>query len=132
MEWEYERGDHRHKHRWKNDYAGFMPGEKGPIGKCPRHVTKELAEKALNEGVPFHDSPEDAGAFPDKIYIVYKGVIYEAVVTTPGKSFHAYPWRADLPGRPPLPNSILRQLEEKLKSQEDKKLFKRWLKKYKR
>jgi len=28
--WKYERGEGRHKHRWKNDYAGFEPGDKGP------------------------------------------------------------------------------------------------------
>jgi len=88
---------------------------------------------ALENGVPFFDLPNHQpleSDFPSKIYIVYKGVIYEAAVTNPGKSFHAYPWRADLPGRPPLPNSILRKLEEKVETQEDKRTFKKWLKKY--
>jgi len=132
MGWNYERGEHRHKHRWKNDFAGFKPGKKGPIGKCPKHITQEIAEKALNNGVPFYDTPEtteDEARFPSKIYTVYMGVIYEAAVTTPGRSFHAYPWRADL-GRAPLPNSILRELEKKLKTKAEKQTFKRWLRKY--
>ncbi|MFP4204106.1 MAG: hypothetical protein ACLFS4_07210 [Opitutales bacterium] len=132
MRWVYERGDHRHKHQWKNDFPGFEPGRKGPIGKCPKHVTEEIAEKALNEGIPFYDTPESVegeNTFPSKIYTVYKGVIYEAAVTTPGISFHAYPWRGDL-GRPPLPNSILRELEKKLKTQTEKRTFKKWLRKY--
>jgi hypothetical protein len=33
--WRYERGEGRYKHRWSNDYAGFEPGGKGPVGKCP-------------------------------------------------------------------------------------------------
>ncbi|MFP4167187.1 MAG: hypothetical protein ACLFUF_08525 [Opitutales bacterium] len=95
-------------------------------------MTEEIAEKALNEGIPFYDTPESVegeNTFPSKIYTVYKGVIYEAAVTTPGISFHAYPWRGDL-GRPPLPNSILRELEKKLKTQTEKRTFKKWLRKY--
>ena len=133
MKWEYERGDQdgRLKHRWNKDEAGFEPGQKGAIGKCPKHTTKAIAQQALNNGVPLFDTDNDenADSFPSKIYTTYKGVIYEAAVTTPGKSFHAYPWRA-LPGRPPLPNSILQKLEEKLETDEEKRIFKRWLKIY--
>ncbi len=94
MVWHYERGDHRHKHRWKHDFAGFVPGKKGPIGKCPKHVTQEIAEKALNEGVPFYDTP------------------------------------AEIEDDAPLPNSILREMEGKLKTNTEIRTFKRWLRKY--
>ena len=135
MKWTYERGDQdgRKKHRWNRDEAGFFPGGKGPIGKCPKHITQEIAQSALDEGVPFAisaDEDEDEEKMPDKIYMVYQGVIYEAAVTVPGHSFHAYPWRGDLPGRLRLPNSILRKLEAKLKNEGEKQIFRKWLKKY--
>lgn len=134
MTWKYERGEHRYKHRWKNDFPGFQPREpkRSSIGKCPKHVDEEIAQQALNNGVPFFDMPGDdtcCDAFPSKIYTVYQGVIYEAAVTTPGESFHGYPWRA-LPGHPPLPKTILRELEKKITKDEEKQIFKAWLRKY--
>jgi hypothetical protein len=134
MQWNYERGEHRRKQRWKNDFPGFEPSDpkKSSIGKCPKHVNEAIAREALNSGVPFFDSSEaedEGNAFSSKIYMVYQGVIYEAAVTTPGKSFHGYPWRA-LPGRPSLPKSILHKLEIKIKTEEEKQIFKEWLKKY--
>src|SRR5690554_2752228 len=108
--WVYERGEGRYKHRWKNDYAGFEPGEKGPIGKCPKSLTEQLATELLNQGVPYFDDPEDPS--PSKIYAIYRGVIYEAAPTMPGVSWHGYPWRGDLKGRRPLPSNIIRKLRK--------------------
>lgn len=126
--WRYERGEGRHKHRWANDYAGFQPGSKGPVGKCPNSIDETLAERILNQEIPFFESEDDA--FPTRIYAVYRGVIYEAVPTTPGVSWHGYPWRGDLPGRAPLPRRIRNRLEEQAKAAGDLQEFKRWLKKY--
>lgn len=132
MDWQYERGEGRYKHRWKEDYAGFRPSRKGPIGKCPQHINDELAQEILNDGIPFWESEDDHenGAFPDRIYAVYQGVIYEAVPTTPGDSYHGYPWRGDLPGRPRLPSSIMSALKAKAQAEGTLKEFERWLKKY--
>ena len=52
-QWRYERGEGRHKHRWSNDYAGFQPGSKGPVGKCPSSVDEALAEEILNSVIAF-------------------------------------------------------------------------------
>ena len=135
VQWKYKRGgdkESRVKHRWKNDYPGFDPDcTKAPVGKCPCHVTEEIAQEALNHGVPFYadEESEAAGGFPDKIFGLYQGVIYEAVVTDPGQSFHAYPWR-EIPGRKSIPRRILNRLEQQLSTEEDKTTFKKWLKRY--
>jgi len=126
--WKYERGEGRHKHRWKNDYAGFEPGDKGPIGKCPRSITQELATEILNQGVPYYDDTDDS--VPAKIYAVYNGVIYEAAPTTPGVSWHAYPWRGDLKGRRALPSKIIRKLRKQAERTGYSKEFEQWLKNY--
>ena len=128
MRWQYERGEGRYKHRWGKDYAGFEPGDKGPIGKCPSSIDQTTAETLLNHGVPFYESA-DAGS-PARIYSVHRGVIYESVPTTPGESYHGYPWRGDLPGRPPLPRSILKQLQQQANSTNDLRAFNQWLRKY--
>ncbi len=129
-EWLYEPGDEgRPKHRWKHDYAGFVPARNGPVGKCPNHMTRSIAQKILNdEAVPVYEG--DDSAYPDKFYAVYKGVVYEAVPTRPGISYHAYPWRGDLPGRKGLPRSVLRQLYQVAKRRDELKEFEKWLKKY--
>jgi hypothetical protein len=49
-------------------------------------------------------------ATPERIYAVYRGVIYEAMPTIRGLSYHGFPWRGDLKGRRPLPKTILKQL----------------------
>ena len=68
--WRYERGEGRQKHLWNKDYAGFLPGRRGPVGKCPCHITEKIAQRILNEeAVPVYD--ED-GQFPDRFYAVYK------------------------------------------------------------
>jgi len=125
--WEYERGEGRNKHRWKHDKAGFEPGDKGQIGKCPKNIDEALAKDILNSGIPLSDEDDQV---PSKIYTQYKGVIYEAVPTRPGKSWHAYPWRGDLPGRAPLPSRIKRHLEALATEQNYLKGYKAWMKTY--
>lgn len=129
-EWLYEPGDEiRLKHRWKYDYAGFQPAGKGPIGKCPKHVTREIAQRVLNEeAIPVFDGEEST--FPDRFYAVYKGVVYEAVPTRPGISYHAYPWRGDLPGRKGLPRWLRRKLRQEAERKGESKELEKWLKKY--
>jgi hypothetical protein len=84
-QWRYERGEGRHKHRWSNDYAGFEPGSKGPIGKCPSSIDEALAEEILNSGIAFHES--EGARYPERIYASYRGIIYEAVPTLPRTTY---------------------------------------------
>lgn len=128
-QWLYERGEGRHKHLWGKDYAGFQDHNKSPVSKCPKHVTREIAQRVLNEeAIPVFDGEESK--FPDRFYAVYKGVVYEAVPTRPGISYHAYPWRGDLPGRKGLPRWLLRKLRQEAERKGESKELEKWLKKY--
>jgi hypothetical protein len=126
--WTYERGEGRYKHRWNNDYPGFEPRSKGPVGKCPKSIDEKLATEILNDGVPYFDSQDQST--PAKIYCVYLGAVYELVPTQPGVSWHGYPWRGDLAGRAPLPRKIKRQLEEKAEKSGFLKEYTSWMKSY--
>ncbi|MBV1790193.1 hypothetical protein KQ940_19220 [Marinobacterium sp. D7] len=127
-EWKYERGEGRFKHRWCHDHAGFVPSRNGAVGKCPKSIDEALATEILNRGVPYYDSPDDM--WPAKIYTVYQGVIYEAVPTMPGVSWHGYPWRGDLKGRAPIPRKIQRKLKEIAMQSGHISEYEQWLKNY--
>lgn len=124
----YERGEGRHKHRWNKDEAGFEPSKRGAVGKCPKSITQEVATAILAKGILYYDQPDDAQ--PAKIYSVYKGVIYEAVPTTPGVSWHGYPWRGDLPGRNTLTRKIKNRLRIIAEAENYTKEHEQWLKEY--
>lgn len=126
-DWRYERGEGRHKHRWSNDYAGFKPTEKGPVGMCPKHITEKVATEILNQGVPYYEDDDDSA--PARIFAVYRGVIYECVPTQPGVSWHGYPWRGDQKKRS-LPRRIERRLEQQAEESGYGNEFRQWLKKY--
>lgn len=121
---QYERGEGRHKHRWKNDYAGFVPGKRGPIGKCHRSIDQATAERLLKSGFappsPYGDDEDP----PEVVYNVYRGIPYLAVPTQPGSSYHGYPWR----GR--MAASVKNDLRARAERSGHLKEFQKWLKKY--
>ena len=128
MTWTYERGEGRWKHCWKRNSAGFVPGARGAVGKCPAHISDAAAQAILNRGIEVKEAEDDS--YPARIYAYHDGVVYEAVPTRPGISYHGYPWRGDLPGRSPLPGYVRRHLEEQAKEVSQEKELKTWLKKY--
>jgi hypothetical protein len=125
--WKYEKGEHRRKHTWSKTEAGFIGSHKGAKGMCPRCVSEKEAGEVLNRGIPLRNFSTE---LPDRIYAVFQGVIYEAVPNNIGKSYHAYPWRGDLRGRPRLPRVIINQLEKQAQAEGTEKEFKKWLKEY--
>lgn len=130
--WEYEVGESPGwpKHKWGRDCAGFRPPNRRPIGKCPKSIDQQTAEKILNSGFPWGRA--DPGGYPKRIYCTYAGVIYEAVPTRPGISYHGYPWRGDLNGRQPIPSRILRGLRQQAAGQGYEREFQKWLTTYTR
>jgi len=129
----YERGEHRFKHCWKNDYAGFVSPHGVPIGKCPKSITDTIAEIVLNQAVaepdPFVVPGRPPDPWPKRLYGVYRGVIYEAVPTPPGKSYHGYPWRGR-DGRGPLPSEVVDRLRDLARIAGFQAEFEDWLDQY--
>jgi hypothetical protein len=133
VQYKYERGEHRIKHRWRNDYAGFIRQHGHLIGKCPATITEAIAETVLNQAVaepdPFVIPGRAPALWPKRLYGVYEGVIYEAVPTEPGKSYHGYPWRGR-EGRGPLPSEVVSRLRELASAEGHLEEFEDWLDQY--
>lgn len=105
--WRYQVDEHprKRKHHWDNDYAGFEEDARGEIvGRCPSGITLDKAQDLINrQAVPYHN-PKAPGPNPDRLYVVHDGVVYRAVPTVAGQSFHGFP---ELPQRlRDLPKSL--------------------------
>ncbi len=107
--WKYDAGEHRVKHCWAQPQAVFVGIGNAMVSKCPGTLAKATAEMLLNNGFPSFMSCVSCSV---KIYNVYKGVVYEAVPTQPGVSFHGYPWRS-MQGRKSIPRRIIQQFEQR-------------------
>ena len=125
-QWIYDAGEHRTKHCSKEKNAHFVTGGTAVIGKCPADLTREVAQQLLNEGIAYFRPQQP---YPAKIYNLHKGVVYEAVPTLPGQSYHGYPWKK-MPGRNILPDRIIRQLNEKAIANGCLDDFQKWMKQY--
>jgi len=98
----------KRKHRWRHAYAGFVEqcGEK--VGKCPLTLSDAQAEELLNtQAVPYFN-PKARGPSPDRLYVVHDGVVYRAVPTRAGLSFHGFPESPEHLAR--LPRAVLEQI----------------------
>jgi len=91
-------------------------------------MNQELAEKLLNEGIPLNNPRNDIGC-PNEIFNVYEGVIYRAVPTLPGKSYHAFP---EITMPVDIEKKLLKRAEEKGCCKELEKWLKKWRKKIKK
>ncbi len=109
--WRYEADEHpKRRHHWEHDYAGFVQVGAKMVGKCPNNLTNEEAEALLTEGIPYYPArwrQDD----PQRIYAVKDGVIYRAMPTNPGRSYHGFP---ELPDRfRELPAKLKRKVMER-------------------
>lgn len=124
--WKYDPGEHRVKHCSNEPEAHFVRVGSAVVGKCAGTLTKVQAEVLLNSGCSYLEPSID---YPSKIYNVHQGVVYEAVPTEPGKSYHGYPWRR-MPGRKLIPRQILKKLEELAEAQGCLRAYKDWMRRY--
>jgi hypothetical protein len=77
------------------------------VGKCPKSFGADQAEVALNSGFEYYGRRDDEG-HPGRIFAVVGGVVYRAMPTLPGVSYHGFPeLAADLPNDPVLHAAIL-------------------------
>lgn len=128
----YERGEHRKKHCWKHAHAAIESRDGHLVGKCPNTLTDALAEailqSAIEEPDPF-ELPGQSKGHPKKLYAVYNGVIYEAVPTNPGRSYHGYPWTRR-EGRTQLPREIVNELRRRANEEGCLEKFEDWFDQY--
>ena len=103
------------------------------MGKCPNSITDDVAQSVLDQAVaepdPFAVPGRAPDAWPKRLYGVHKGVIYEAVPTQPGRSYHGYPWRGR-EGRGPLPPEVVDRLRELAAAEGHLDTFENWLDQY--
>jgi hypothetical protein len=96
MPWKYERRDqsesgHPTKHRWDKPYADIIEQQNGEIeGKCPCTITVQEAEGLLNTGIEFFPDGWDK-SYPLAVYNFHEGVVYKALRTRSGYSYHGFP-----------------------------------------
>lgn len=122
--WRYDPGDGRCKHRWHYDYAGHVREGRRWVAKCPKSLHSDKAEAALNTGVEYHDERDHQG-HPSRIYAVIGGVVYRAMPTLAGISYHGFPERVrDLPPDKALEDAILDLAEREGTRKEVEKWFK--------
>lgn len=124
--WKYDPGEHRVKHCSNEPEAHFVREGSAVIGKCPGTLPKTLAEKLLNSGFGYF---EPGSEYPSKIYNVHQGVVYEATPTSPGVSYHGYPWTR-LPGRQMIPRRIIKSLEQRATEEGSLSAYKDWMKRH--
>lgn len=98
MGWKYEPDETpKRKHAWSNDTAGFVDVHGVKVGKCPKTLTIEHIQQMLDgevEGAEVLEwRPASGWRFdcPKRLYLVYEGVVYRAMPTRPGFSYHGFP-----------------------------------------
>jgi hypothetical protein len=96
LEWEYEPDETpKRKHSWDKDEAGFVTIGGAIVGKCPQGISNSSARELLNAGIQW--SPRRwEHSYPKRIYTIHQNVVYRAMPTNPGKSYHGFPEHPDL------------------------------------
>ena len=109
-EYAYETDENpKKKHRWGNVWAGFVRTRGAIVSKCPSTISNIDAERSLNDGVPWLNPRRD-DQHPSRIYAVRDGVVYRAVPTRRGVSYHGFP---ELPNElRGLPKALREQILE--------------------
>jgi len=91
VEWEYEPDKTpKRKHSWEKNAAGFISIGTTVIGKCPKGISIDTAKELLNSGIPWSPRRWEK-SHPQRIYAIHHGVLYRAMPTIPGKSYHGFP-----------------------------------------
>ena len=90
--WLYEPDeDPKRKHHWNQNEAGFVTVGAILVGKCPSGMSIQLAQTLLDTGIEWSPSKGWIQPYPQRIYCVWDGVLYRAMPTNPGRSYHGFP-----------------------------------------
>lgn len=122
----YEKGERRFKHESGTPEAriDFDKGNpKRAVGKCPNTIAPTTRAALLNDALPAPNGDRDVD-FPKRLYAVHKGVIYQAITSDGGLTYHAYPYR----GR--VPKLLLSALRERAEDKGDIDQFDKWVREH--
>jgi hypothetical protein len=123
--WLYDPGETpKRKHGWSKNQAGFARLGDQLVAKCPKNLTNEQAQQLLDDGIPDDGARGDARC-PRRIYNVHDGVLYRAVPTCAGVSYHGFP---ELPSEfERLEESLRARIWERARSAGQERALKKWL-----
>lgn len=114
--WLYEPDENpKRKHHWAENRAGFVTVGATFVGKCPSGMSIETAQMLLDTGIEWSPKMWDQ-PYPQRIYSVWDGVLYRAMPTVPGRSYHGFP---EDPSRFPPGNRALRDQIRALAEERD-------------
>ena len=125
MPWRYEPDEvPKRKHHWSEDRAGFVTVKGVEVGKCPASLSVATAESLLEAAVPWWPRGWRR-KYPQRLYIVYGGVVYRAIPTNPGVSYHGFP---ELPSLfPPSAKEVKEALLEGARASGQEEEVKKWM-----
>ncbi len=87
---QYEPEEPKKKHHWDYPEAGFVVQHHVLCGKCPSDMSMAEAENLLSGALVFKRHPDGS---PKRLYAVKDGVVYRAMPTLRGVSYHGFPER---------------------------------------
>jgi hypothetical protein len=94
------------------------------VSKCPKGFPTTVAQRLINDGIEdWTDDPP--GAWPHQIVVVHEGVLYQAVPTNPGRSYHAYPVNAE--DLRYVPRDVRKKIDERAQALGCERELRRWI-----
>ncbi len=126
MSWRYEPDEMpKRKHAWDRDEAGFVEVAAGQlVSKCPIGVSPSEAQELLDGAIPW--SPRSwRRDHPQRLYAVRGGVLYRAMPTVPGRSYHGFPEHST--GFPRGARALKRQILARARELQCELEVRRWM-----
>lgn len=125
----------RVKHRWDKNYAGFIDVKGKSTGKCPNDIRLSEAQRLLNEAVEPErlrqqrensDDSFSSVVYPQRLYNVFRGVVYEAWGDGATPYYHGYPARH----LKRLPKDVVEELKRRAEACGHGRAFEKWMKEH--
>ena len=122
----YERGENRRKHLGSAGQPEIVETAQGElVGKCPANFPIGRRQVLLDQAIPHITTAPYTKAFPKRLYTVDQdGTIYTAQTSSPGDSYHGYPYA----GR--MGNRLINALRTIARQQGCEAAFDKWLRRH--
>jgi len=120
---QYDAGESRRRlHVWDEPRAGFLfEEERGiEVGKCSSEISPELAQRLLNEGIPYNPATWKK-IYPRSLYNVFQGTPYRAHQVGRG-CYHGFP---EKPGM--IPPVLVDELRARARDEGCESQFESWM-----